>query len=101
MSAAFDIGQAQMQLCLDNQSPEWRDAAADIVVSILRTSGPATIDDVRQLAEQQGLRPSHQNAWGALTRSLHKRGVIRRTGEWRMASSQSSHGRMAAVWSAE
>lgn len=56
---------------------------------------PFTGEDIRfYLVTYKGLRPTHQNAWGALTKALIARKLIVKTGNYVMPKDSSSHGRM-------
>lgn len=102
MNPAVQLAESGMGLVLSHQSREWSDFASEVVIAFLKAHGPATIDDARQYAlEVVGVdRPTSPNAWGALTRCMAQRGDIKRTGEFRQATSASSHARWAAVWEA-
>lgn len=90
-----------MALVISHQTREWRDQAAEFLLDYLKVNGPATLDQARAYAQEIGLdNPTHPNAWGALTRTMHKRGDIVRTGEWRQSERPESHARMAPVWRA-
>lgn len=57
-----------------------------------------TGEDIRHICEAAWLIPAHHNAWGALTSSLIKRGLIRKTGNYRQMRDPRSHARMTATY---
>ena len=57
-----------------------------------------TAEDIRLQFEKLGLIPTHPNAWGALTNSLVKRGIIKKTGQYRQMKDPRSHARETAVY---
>lgn len=99
-TAATAAAERGIMLVESHQSRQWLDSAAEAIADFLRTHGPATIDEARQWAvEVAGVAlPTSANAWGALTRSMARRRLIRATGQFRQATSASSHARWAAVW---
>ena len=52
----------------------------------------------RATCEEHGVRPHHPNAWGALTSSMSRRGVIRPTGEFVKATSKRNHAHPYQLW---
>ena len=58
-----------------------------------------TGEGFRMLLLERGLvEPRHVNAWGALTGTLSRRGVLVPTGEWQPMREKRSHGRLTRVY---
>ena len=55
-------------------------------------------EDIRRALMDQGLKPHHPNAWGALIRCAVKDEYLHRTGAWRSPSAVASHGRPTSVY---
>ena len=52
-----------------------------------------TGEDVRELVVEHAFPPHHPNAWGALTMTLVRRGLIEATGTFTKMKSPTSHAR--------
>ena len=52
----------------------------------------------RATCEEHGVRPHHPNAWGALTSSMARRGIIRATGQYVKANSKRNHSHPYQLW---
>ncbi len=101
------------QMTLDEQPPEVRarDEAldtvannagekfrADVVAVVKAMSGEFIAEDIRLECERRGIRPHHNNAWGAVASWLVKHGHIERTGGYRKMQAKGSHARESRVY---
>lgn len=107
-----EIEVAGEQLTFDEvvqQRNEVLDAVADNNVDWLRTAveavkrlpdgTEATGEGLRMLLLERGLRePKGSGAWGALTGTLTRRGVLVATGDWEPMRQKSSHGRLTRCY---
>lgn len=93
-----DVGAQQ---ALSTAGKDWHGVALQISLVYLRDIGykGALFEDVRMLAERNGLPPPPSpNAWGAVCLHLSKLRLIEKTGEYRGSRSIRSHARVQPVW---
>jgi len=89
-----DAGIAQV---LENAGDNWQAAATQLVQDLL--SGQEVLaEDWRLLCEQHGIVPHHSNAWGGLTNSFVRAGVIVDTGRLSKSKDPRSHARRQPIW---
>ena len=73
-------------------------AAAERAMGYLRQTGDEfTADDLRRLLDQAG-EPPTPNAYGGLVMSWSRRGLIRKTGDYRPSTQARRNGGANAVW---
>ena len=92
--AAKDTGMAQV---LENTGPKFVDQAAALVHKV-HAGQTILAEQWRQTCIEHGVTPHHPNAWGALTSSLSKRGIIRGTGRYTTATSKKNNGHKYQLW---
>lgn len=63
-----------------------------------RKGEPFTMDMFRRAVAMELPNPHHVNAWGALTNSAAKAGLIKKTGEYFKSTLPASHNRMLTEW---
>ena len=81
---------------LDNAGEDWRDAAERVFESM--TDDELTGEDIRLACEAAGVKPHHNNAWGAFILSLVRDGRLEATGRYRPMRAAGSHGRETKVY---
>lgn len=66
----------------------------------LLSAGVTTVtgEDVREVISAEGVEPHHHNAWGALTLSLRRQGLLISTNEFRPMRGPKSHARVTRVY---
>lgn len=88
---------AALAKVMSKAGESWRDDAIRLIRE--RLSGREVLaEEFRALCEQAGIRPHHCNAWGGLTASLVKAGVIEDTGRVERSRDPRSHARRQPVW---
>lgn len=97
----FDYGEqlrdAAVSQVLENAGDCWKSAATQLIQDAL--SGQEVLaEDWRLLCEQHGIQPHHPNAWGGLTYSLLRAGVIVDTGRLSKSKDPRSHARRQPIW---
>jgi len=55
-------------------------------------------EEFRRVCEEEGVKPPHHNAWGALTNQLKRNSLIQSTGEFRKSRDPRSHARQQPVY---
>lgn len=76
---------------------DWRWAALVGISQLYPMEG--TAEDIRITLLEKGLSsPNHHNAWGELTKSAIKKGLLTRTGELRHMRTKKSHARLTPVY---
>lgn len=76
---------------LSNQ--EFLDKARDVAKRFARTYKEVSSDDIRSWAQATGLKPAHQNAWGAVFKHPAFEPCGFTTSDW-----PSTHGRVIRTW---
>ena len=84
-----EVGAARVE----RGSPQFVATMRLIAITISNEKGEVTSDDLREIAMERNLRPSHPNAWGAIFRANGWRVIDRRKS--RLAS---NHAREIKVW---
>lgn len=97
----FDCGEqlrdSAIAQVMENAGESWQLAATQLVR--LRLAGQEVLaEDWRLLCEEHGITPHHPNAWGGLTNSLVRAGVIVDTGRIGKSKDPRSHARRQPVW---
>jgi hypothetical protein len=82
---------------LDRAGDEWRAGAMRLIRQRFRGC-EVTGEDFRLICEAAGLFPHHPNAWGALTLSMKRAGLLKETGQWRNGRDPKSHARAIRVY---
>lgn len=65
---------------------------------IAKLRGEYTGEEIRLRLESSIGRPHHHNAWGAIINQAVRRGLLRKTGEYRQMSTIKSHARATPVY---
>ena len=76
----------------------WVDDLRDFIPEHISTKAEITGEDIRILATEAGIVPTHPNAWGAAINALIKSGDLWPTEEYRQMAIKSSHARMTRVY---
>jgi len=93
--AARDDGVAKTSA----KNSEWMERALDLVTSMKGSLEEFTGEMLRMKLRAAGLSdPSKPHAWGALTITLVKKGVIVDTGKVSQMFTEKSHARRTPVW---
>ena len=74
----------------------WMSQALNVIASLKGWTG--TAEDMRLLISERGHRPHHHNAWGSLTRTAIKRGLLTPTGQYAHMRERQSHARMTPIY---
>lgn len=82
---------------LENAGQRWIDAASQLIQGCL-AGQEVLAEEWRLLCAEHGLTPHHPNAWGGLTNSLIRSGVIIGTGRLAKSRDPRSHARRQPVW---
>jgi len=93
-SALRDEGASKV---LDKAGNDWKEGAMRLIRQRFRGC-EVTGEDFRFICEAAGLFPHHPNAWGALTLSMKRSGLLRETGQWRSPRDPKSHARPTRVY---
>lgn len=94
---ALDLKEQGIRQVLENAGDSFVDRACSLIKEI--HSGEVILAETwRHTCLEHGVIPHHPNAWGALTSSLRKRGIIRDTGHFRIAKSVKNHGHTYRLW---
>ena len=88
---------AGTQQALVNAGSEWQHKAISVVLYVWGGK-EATGEDFRRSCEALGVFAHHPNAWGALTLSMKRKGLLTETGEWRKPTDSRSHARPTRVY---
>lgn len=89
---------AALQRVAENAG-EWTRMAYMAFYDAIRDGWEGTGEDVRLTMTDAGLQaPHHHNAWGALTCSLVRRGLLIPTGTWTNMRGEKSHARKTPVY---
>lgn len=94
---ALDLKEQGIELVLDNAGDGFTEKACALIREI-HCGETVLAETWRQTCLDHGVTPHHPNAWGALTSTLRKRGIIRDTGEFRIAKSVKNHGHTYRLW---
>jgi hypothetical protein len=97
----FDYGESlrdtAIATVMENAGQRWQAAATQLIQDTLRGQ-EVLAEEWRLLCEHHGLNPHHPNAWGGLTNSLVRSGVITDTGRLGKSRDPRSHARRQPVW---
>jgi hypothetical protein len=91
--AARDAALAQVG---DNAGADWRIAARDVFDAM--PEDEMTGEDIRLACEAAGVKPHHNNAWGAMVLTLVREGLLEPTNEYRPMRAKGSHARKTQVY---
>lgn len=93
-TALRDRGASQV---LAHAGGDWKQQAIDCIRR--HWSGREGIaEDFRRTCMEEGIKPHHPNAWGALTLVMKRQDMLEETGEWRSPTDQKSHARPTRVY---
>jgi hypothetical protein len=82
---------------ISNAGETWIAQATELIRS--RLAGQEVLaESFRVLCEEENILPHHHNAWGGLTNSLVKQGVLIDTGKMAKSSRPTSHARRQPIW---
>ena len=97
----FDHGEtlrdAALEQVLDNAGENWQAAATHLIQGMF-AGQEVLAEDWRLLCREHGINPHHPNAWGGLTNSLLRAGVIIDTGRLSKSKDPRSHARRQPIW---
>jgi hypothetical protein len=92
-----DLKERGIGLALHNAGETFVSRACRLIQEV--HAGQTILPEVwRETCAAQGITPHHPNAWGGLTHTLYKRGVIQPTDTFRPLRSSRSHGRLSRLW---
>jgi hypothetical protein len=92
-----ELKESGIELVLQNAGESFISRACRLVQEV--HAGQTILPEVwRETCAAHGITPHHPNAWGGLTRTLYKRGVIQPTDTFRPLQSPRSHGRLSRLW---
>lgn len=80
-----------------SNSGEFVDRALAAIQSLPR--GDYIGEEIRNKLIEQGIKPHHPNAWGALINTAQRRGYIKKNGKWRSMQGPKSHARATPEYS--
>ena len=95
--ASDDAKNQAMQQVLDNAGDAFVDRAS-AAIPLLFGGQTVLAEDWRKALTENGITPSHCNAWGALTNALLKRNIIEPTDRLSKSKDVRSHGRRQPLW---
>jgi hypothetical protein len=82
---------AGMDAVLTRQGPEFTSAVEAVIRSIDPATPPFRGEYIRRICSEQGVVPTHPNAWGAVISTMRKRGVLQPTGKYTQSVSTANH----------
>ena len=93
------------QFKVSTSNANWLSLTLDELPMFLKTvrnnADGFKMEQFRNYVKNKGLTdPLHVNAWGSLTTSAQRTGLIRWTGEFAVALNPSAHARFVKVWEA-
>ena len=97
LQLAMELKQEGIALALQNAGDSFVERACSVIQEL--HSGQVILAETwRETCVEHGITPHHANAWGALTSSLRKRGIIHDTGTYKTAKSVKNHGHTYRLW---
>ncbi len=92
-----DLKKEAIERVTANAGSQWIEQASKLIQE--RLAGQEVLAETfRAICEEEGVTPHHHNAWGGLTSSLIKRGILMETGRIDKSSDPRSHSRRQPVW---
>ena len=77
---------------------KFMDRGLQAIKSLRRRKSGYTGQEIRVTLEEQGIKPKHYNAWGALINKASMDGILKLTDEVRSAILPQSKGRQLSVY---